>query len=363
MRVSTLPKAILTLVAVALLVAPASADEQKKAMFTVRLQNGTTLVGAILDETPQSVRMRVEGLGEIEVQASEIVERTEGTIGVIQVPTQGVPTEDAPPPSAGTPAGVKWTRTLMVGGNFQSAQFHQGPVEGSVPGVQGKVLGLPGSQVSGQLRGTIQRTSALNDWWVGANANYMSVQPRGALAKSYEVIDDYRHNLTPKWFLLSLTDYTTDKIRHIDDQLIQIFGVGRRIVNTPRSRFDLVGGIEVERSNDGTKYDGEILEGFGAVESYHLGAENGFGLDQRLLVKTVVQNTNLFSFESYVGVNAPLTKRLALTVGWQSTYDRMLRLTLTKIPANAFYPGSPAASFYASEPWSNQLTTGVQVRF
>ncbi len=327
------------------------------------MQNGSVLIGSIVAETAEKVRVRVEGIGEIDVLTAAIAGRSEGTVGIQQVPTQGVPTEDAPPPTAAVGKGVTWTRTLMVGGNYSSAQFNQGPLEGTIPGLTGKALGLPGAQLSTQLRTTIQRTSPANNWWLAANATYAEAQPRGALAKSYEIINDVRHNLTPQWYVLGLTTFTTDKVRRIDDSVVQMIGVGQRLVNTPRYRFDLVGGVEAQRSQDGTPYDGEILEGFGAVETFHFGTDNGMGLDQRLLLKTVVQNTNLFSMESFIGLNAPLSKHLALTVSLQSTYDRMLLLTRTKVPANAFYPGSPAASFLATPPWSNQLTTGIQVRY
>ncbi len=339
-----------------------SAQETSAPTVTLRLENGTTLVGSVLGETADRVKMLVVGIGEIDVDRSAVVERVEGTVGV-QVNVQDMPPVEVPTPASKTEPGVKWTRTVRFGGDYTSAPFEQGPVEGTVPGITGSRLGLPGTQLTTQFRATIQRVTAKTDWWLGASAMRLTAQPRGALVQQEQIGSEVRRTITPKWYALSLTKFNRDRVRHIDDSVAQIIGIGRRVVETPRYRFDLVGGVEAERSHNGTIFDGEVLHGFGAMETFHFGTNNGVGLDQRVLLKKLVEGDNLYSIESYLGLNAPLSKHLALTVSFESSYDKMLNLKRTDIPANAFFPGSPAASFFANTPWLHHLTTGIEVRF
>jgi hypothetical protein len=343
--------------------AAAQSAAQEPVVTTIHLVNGTVLIGTITSESEASVGVHVEGIGDLTVDASAITSRTTGVEPVTHVATHE-PTPDGPP--VGTTdivSGVKWTRTLSLGGNYSSPRFEQGELDGSIAGVRGRDLGLPGSQLSTQVQVTFLRESPRHGWWLSASNTYAEAQPHGVLTEAREVNSEYRTELKPGWHALALTEYKTDKVRRIDDSLTQTFGLNHRLIDTPRMKLEVMPGVLVHRSTKETRLDGKILPGAGAMQSFSFNTPRRDAFQQRIVAQTFIEYPELYSVESYLGIQAPLTKHIALTVSLESDYDRMLSLQRTDVPAGALSPDSPAASFFATSRWANQLTTGIQVRY
>ena len=332
---------------------------------TLHLSDGTVLTGEIVDEADGKIRLRTEHVGEVEVNISSIVERTAGHAKPPAAETKvAPPATTAAPLASATPAtGVSWTRTFGIGGSYASAPYQQGPIEGSVPNVTGKDLHLPGAQFNAQAVLSLARNAATTGWWLLASVTYVDAQPTGRLTEAYNLETNYTHFYRQDDYFFTRFEFKKDAVRKVDDDVIQTFGLGRRLRNSPHLRIDFLPGINFRRQSAGTPYDGQILVGYGFMEMITASNSHGVGFDQRLLVRTLLQHSNLFAIEAVVGVRAPITKIIALTVNLTHTYDRLLGTERLEIPANAFYPGSPAAFFLANNRSNTQLTTGLQVRF
>lgn len=326
---------------------------------TLRLTDGSVLVGEIVDEKDGKVRVRTQNLGEVVVEASAISERSTGPAKVEAAP----PPAAAPLATAVPAAGVSWTRTFGVGGSYASAPFIQGPVDGSVPNISGKDLHLPGSQWNAQAALTLLRTTATRGWYLNSTVTYMDAQPTGRLAESYTLETNLTSFFRANDYTYERFEFNKDAVRHVNDNIVLTFGVGRRLINQPHVRLDILPGINFRRQSAGTPYDGDLLVGYGAAELLTWSNTHGFAIEQRVILRSLLQHSDLWSTEFHIGAVAPITKKVALTVGVTHTYDRMLGIQKLNIPANSFFPGSPAAFFLANNKSNLQITTGVQVKF
>jgi hypothetical protein len=325
--------------AFSLFLAVAPADSP---VVTLQLSDGTRLVGRILFEGDGKLRLHSELLGEIDVPAASIVERT------------------FPPPS---PPPVSWTRSIGIGGSFVSAPFEQGVIDAANPSLTGKLLRLPGEQLQAQLTFSLLRSAARDRWSLTAGANYLDAEPAGRLTEAYRIESTYTRSFHGRDFVYTSTALKRDAVRRIDNSAVQVFGVGRRFIDTPSKKLDVLPGIAFQREEKGTRYDGDILIGYGFMESFTMTTPRGVAFEQRFITKTLLEDSGLYTIDAYVGVRAPLTKRLSLTAGIHWDHDEMLGLQQTVLPPNALFPGSPETILYANRKSTLSLTTGMQVSF
>jgi hypothetical protein len=347
-----------TLFLLSLIAAAASAET-----VTLHLTDGTVLQGEIIKEADGKVHFKTQLLGEIDVPEAAIVGRGAALAGATPPPT--TPPAEAPPAAAAAAATstVTWIRSFGIGGNYVSAPFIQGPVDGSVPNVTGKLLRLPGAQWNGQAMLNLVRNTQTRGWFLNASITEVDAEPTGRLTETYALETNYTQYYRADDYVVARLEFKRDAVRNIDGHVVQSFGVGRRVRNTPHLRIDLIGGIDFRREKAGTPYDGDILPGYGMMQMLSWSNKVGVGFDERLILRTLLKSSDLWYMEFYAGVRAPITKTIAFTVGLTHTYDGMLGVQRLDIPADAFFPGSPAAVFFANNKRNTQLTTGLQLKF
>lgn len=329
-------------------------DDQAAA--TLRLSDGTLLVGRIVSETDGMVRVATDLLGEVAVPADAVVERIHGVATHETAPGPVTPPAAAPIPPAAPAGSVSWTRTIGIGGSFVSAPYEQDELDGNHPGYTGAALGLPGEQVNAQLTLSLVRNAPGTVWALSSSGTYVDAKPAGRLTEGIKINSIYTHAVRGSDFLYSNTSFRRDGVRNIDNSIVQAFGVGRRFIDTPARKFDVMPGIMLQREEKGTTYDKDVLLGYGFAESFTAANASGVMFDQRLVARTLVEDASLYWLESYLGVRAPLTKRLMLQVGLQFDHDEMLGLQETEIPGTGL-------SFFANKKSTLQLTTGLQMSF
>ena len=328
----------------------------ERPVVTLKLSDGTVLIGRILSEEGGRMRVRTLLLGEIEIDSEVVVDRTEG-VAAHEAPSAGL----APPPGVPTAPGaagpaVTWTRTVGLGGSFVSAPYEQGELDESLPpNVTGKAIGLPGQQLQAQMTFMVMRNSPIDRWLLDASMTYVEAQPAGKLTESTKANLFYTRTIRGRDFLYTSTSYHRDAVRNIDNSFVQVAGVGRRFIDTPTKKFELLPGLLVQRDEKGTIYDGDWLFGYGILESFSFTSSRGIGFEQQLTVRTLVEDADLFTITGYAGVRAPLTKRVALQVGLQFDHDEMLGLQQTVLPGGI--------TIFANKKTALQLTTGLQMSF
>lgn len=333
-----------------------SPEPQDQPVVTLRLSDGTVLIGRVLSEADGKLRVRTDLIGEIDIESESVVERTTGP-----VPHDAAARPLAPPTAAPTApdaptAAVSWMRSVAFGGSFISAPYEQGEIDEEHPAYTGKALGLPGNQIQAQLTLSLLRSAALARWSLNSSVTFVDAQPTGRLTEAIKIDSTYSRLFHGRDFLFSNTAFRRDAVRNIDNSIVQTFGVGRRIIDTPAKKLDFMPGVVVQREEKGTIYDQDVQFGYGFMETFSRTTPRGIGFDQRLMVRTLVEDAGLFTIDSYLGVRAPLTKRLTLQVGLQFDHDEMLGLQRTELPGTDIV-------LYANKKSALQLTTGLQMSF
>jgi hypothetical protein len=337
--------------------APDQTDQptEEKPVVTLKLSDGTVLIGRIVSEADGKLRIKTDLIGELDLDSESVVERTNGLATHEAAPPAVTPPEAVPTAPSAPTAAVTWMRTLGIGGSFVSAPYEQGQIDDEHP-FTGKALGLPGQQVQAQVTLLLMRNSARDRWVLDSSLTYVNAEPAGRLTEAFKTNLHYTRLFHGRDFVFSSTAFKRDTVRNIDNSLVQIFGIGRRVIDAPTKKLELLPGVAIQREEKGTIYDHDVLFGYGFLESFTYTNPRGAGFEQRLTVKTLFEDADLFTINSYVGVRAPLTKRVALQVGVQFDHDEMLGLQQTVLPGTDIV-------LFANEKSSLQLTTGLQMSF
>jgi len=344
-----------------ILSASASAASESQPLSTLHLKNGSVLVGEVVSESGDVIVFHADGIGEIRISRALVSTRLAGGAGAVDVPALGV-TPSVSRSSDAISSG-RWSSTFTLGGNYISSRNEQGRLEGTLAGVSGEQLRLPGTHVSAQGKLSLSRKSVRQETSIVGSVTYADVKPAGRVTESYELEADHRINLAHRWYAVSVTSVKRDELRGLGDATSQLLGIGRKIVDSPRLKVDVNPGVGLQRFNKGTRHDGNLQLGLGFLLNIGATTSRGVGLEHRLLFHTIFEDLSLVTIDTYFGVKAPVTKRIALTIGLESDYDRVLALRTLNVAPNAIYPGSPAATFFPNPSWINQLTTGIQFHY
>ncbi|MBI2215373.1 MAG: DUF481 domain-containing protein [Acidobacteria bacterium] len=335
---------------------PLAAASDDLPIVTLRLSDGTVLVGRVVSEAEGKLRVRTALLGEIEIDDESVVDRTPGPVPHDAAANPVTPPTEPPAAPTAKTVAVSWTRSVSIGGSFISAPYEQGEIDEGNPGYTGKALGLPGEQLHAQFNLNLLRSGPADRWSLDSSFTFVDAQPTGRLTQAFKLDSTYSRLFHGRDFVFSNTAFRRDVVRNIDNSIVQSFGVGREFAVAKSRVLNIMPGVLVQREEKETIYDADVMFGFGFMETFSITNSRGVALDQRLIAKTLVEDLSLYSIDAYVGVRAPLTKRMMLQAGLQFDHDEMLGLQQTKLPGTDII-------LYANKKSSLQLTTGIQIGF
>lgn len=346
------------------------------------LTNGATIVGHITKGENGKIYFSADLLGDLVIDSANVSSRSEVAPAVSAAPlsasaapvvSQASPAGLAEPAPAGPailggaakPGAVNpnkpvWTRMITVGANYTSAAFKQGTVTVGAPlppGTQaptGASLGLPGRMLSEQFSASIARVTPQNTFSLDGNFNYVDVQPMGRQVDNYTGTFSYLQHLNPTYYAVSRTSYYHDTVRNIDYSAMQIFGVGRMLLNGPMTKLELVPGIVFLKQREHLTSDGSLHTGYGFLENFTHAFNPYMMFEQRVLFRTIINHSDLTGIDGYLGFKGKLTAHLAFTTGVTYTYDRSL--------SEARLPKTPLPVF-ANEDSQTTVTSGFQFEY
>ena len=350
----------LALVICVLAAGPVTAQDVPETV-TLHLNDGTVVVGRIVAEEGGRVRVATDNLGEVTIDAARIVDRG----AVADSPAAAAQVVAPPPPAAAAPAaaGVQWQRTAAINASYVSAPFIQSGLDPSIPELTGAAIGLPGRQVSVQANLSVRRVSPRNAMQLTGGIGYTDAQPTGKLAETYTLEFDYYGVLTPRVYWLTRTTERRDDVRQINNAFLETVGIGFVLHQTPRFRLDVTPGAVVHREEKQTRFDNEWLLSLGAMAAGQVMFTPRSGLEGRIVGRHSVEHREIWSFESYLGLQAALSARVSLTTGLTYNYDNLLGESVTAIPGGALFAGSPELRLFATRKKQVQLSSGLQIRF
>ncbi|MGE0445302.1 MAG: DUF481 domain-containing protein [Vicinamibacterales bacterium] len=337
---------------------PAAAQEAADTV-TLHLSDGSVVVGRILQEADGRVRVATETFGEVTIDAARIIDR-----GAVAAPQPAQVAAPPPPPTAApAAAGVQWQRTAAVNASYVSAPFIQSGLDPSIPELTGAAIGLPGRQVSVQANLSVRRAAARSAMQLTGSVGYTDAQPTGKLAEAYSAEFDYYGVITPRVYWLTRTTERRDEVRRINNAFLETLGIGFIVKQTPRARLDLTPGLVVHHEEKQTRFDNEWLLSLGGMAAGSFMFTPRSGIEGRIIGRRSVQHGEIWSFESYAGVQAALSARVTLTTGLTYNYDNLLGESVTEIPAGRLFAGSPELRLFATRKKQVQLSSGLQIRF
>lgn len=370
MRISTSFVLLATLAAAVL---PVRAAET----HVVELKNGTKIVGTIEKQEGGKVYINADLLGQVVVDATALV--TTETPAEAATPA---PSTAATPPVVVAPSGapgavphtdpnkVTWKRSLSINGSYNSAAYVQGPIPGSggtsASGIEGRMLGLSGKQQTVQVSGMIIRASPTEAITLTGSYGYADYEPAGKVVDNWNGEFTYTHILSPKTYVLTRSTYKVDHIALIDHSFEQVAGYGFKLVDTDRTKLDVIPGVSEVNESKGTRFDDKWIFSAGFLENLDHSFNERVSLQQRFKYRVGVTDTEVWSINSYLGINSALSEHISLNVGLTYTYDNTLGPVSPQTADTLLALGVTPADIALLRPAKKdqlQLTTGIEFNF
>jgi hypothetical protein len=341
----------------------------------VELKNGTKIVGTIEKQEGGKIYINADLLGQIVVDAT--------ALATTQTPAEAAtpaPSTAATPPVVVAPSGapgavpqtdpnkVTWKRSLSINGSYNSAAYVQGPIPGApaVYGLEGRGLGLSGKQQTVQVSGMIIRASPTEALTLTGSYGYADYEPAGKVVDNWNGEFTYTHILSPKTYVLTRSTYKVDHIALIDHSFEQVAGYGFKLMDTDRTKLDLIPGVSEVNESKGTRYDDKWIFSAGFLENLDFAFNERVSLQERFKYRVGVSDTEVWAINSYLGLNSALSEHISLNVGVTYTYDNTLgplAPTIANSLLAAGIPPSVVADMRPAKKDQVQLTTGIEFNF
>ena len=347
--------------------APAG-DTAQQPLVVLRLKDNSLLVGRVVREDATTVVFDAGALGQLTLKTADIIARLDpATVAAaFQAPQQNA----APPAQTGlsgfTGKGkVIWTKTFTGGGTFTSAAFKQGVIDQRFPTITGKTLKLPGNQYVAQLNLVVMRASERGVGFLDGSWTYAKYDPFGKQADNPKLSIGYNFKIgqSKRFYGVSRYTYYEDQVKQVDYSNQALFGIGTHAVAQRRVKLDLVPGVALIEEKKGTRFDGQLLKGWGGLEQLVVNPNRFSQFEQREFFYQAFDDTSYYGLESYVGYKGMLSKQLGVSIGFTHIIDNAIAARQYPVPANSLYPGQPVFNVEVNNKTQTFVTAGMLIRF
>ncbi|HEU5080130.1 MAG TPA: DUF481 domain-containing protein [Opitutaceae bacterium] len=237
---------------IALLILPLSASAVE-----LHLRNGDRITGDLVGRKEGKIIFRSKILGEISVDEHEavVVETPETPVESLV----GIPPEESRLPKKSAQAPIGTAKNVI-------------PAKPQEPAWRGKLeFGFQqqtGRNDTAQLsvRSEAERKKGPNTYRLEGRLLYAK-QYQEKTSDRYDGLFRFRHELSERIFGQAQTTYYRDRVKLINDNLEENFGVGYRVINRLRHSGNVGGGItaqyrDAEGVETGATYLGELFEDY-----------------------------------------------------------------------------------------------------
>ncbi len=198
----------------------------------LHLRNGDRLTGDFIERRDGKIYFRSPFLGEIAVPETDAV--------LVESPETPVESLAGIPPAASTLPRPTSTPT----GHGKIAKPIVPPWRGKVEmGFQQQTGRTDGVEVS--LRADADKKVGIDSYHAEARILY-SEQYQQVTSDRYDGLFRYRHELSDDFFGQAQTSYTRDRLKLINDDLEEDFGIGYKMINLPRHKGNIGAGVTAQ---------------------------------------------------------------------------------------------------------------------
>lgn len=338
------------------------------------LKNGSRIVGTIQKEEAGKVYIDADLLGPIVIDATALAPAAPETV----TPPPTMPEPVAPVVTTATQAPaelpthaaakVVWKRIFSINGSYNSAAYVQGAVPGAPAELDltGKALGLSGTQSMVQFNGMILRATPTLAVSLSGSYAYAKYEPAGAVVDNYKGEFQVTRMLSDRRYLLARSSYKVDQISLIDRSFEQVIGYGFKLIDTDRTKLDVIPGLSEVNEVKGTEFDDEWIFSAGFLQHLEFAFNERVSLKQQFKYRIGVTDTEVWAINSYLGLESQLSEHVSLTVGLTYTYDNTLGPLPPSLANGLIASGVPVEIVRALRPGEKgqlQLTSGLQYKW
>ena len=255
---------------------------------------------------------------------------------------------------------------LSINGSYNSATFDQGKISGipaNSPIQTGAQAGLQGQQSTLQVTGMMMALTPDQVLSLVGSYGYADYQPAGAVMNNHSAELTYEYLDSPSTFIFVRTTYKVDKVSLIDHSLEQILGYGWKIVNTSRTKFELVPGFSLVNVKDGSRYDDEWIPSAGILENFEYAFNPRVSLKQRFKYRDGLTHSQDWDVNAYLGLSFPIAEHLSFEMGATYNYDNTLGplpATIARGFVNAGLPASVVSQLMPEKKDQLLITSGLE---
>lgn len=218
----------------------------------LHLKNGDRISGQFIGREEGKIIFRSPFLGEVRVSENEAV--------IVDAPETPVESLTGIPPSAST-----LPKPAASASEDHAVKPNRAPWRGKVElGVLQQTGRTDTLQVS--FRADAQRTSGPNDYRFEGRILYAE-QYVQTTSDRYDGLFRYRHELSQRVFFQAQTSYTKDRVKLIEHNVEQNFGIGYKVLQRPRHEASVGSGVtmqyrQAEGVESGLTYLGELFQDY-----------------------------------------------------------------------------------------------------
>lgn len=310
---------------------------------TVTLSNGDRVTGSILESNEQTLKMKTEFLGEVEIEWSAVVavdspDKLYVTSGAGQTLVGPVTTDDknfrVKTPSSGEveipisevailrneDAELAYQASIERLRNPRLTDFWRGFFDTGLALTAGNADTSSFTNAAGATRATKRDTIKLYFTSVFAKADLGLQDGSVATANAIRGGSRYELNVSDKMFTFGFVDLEFDEFQDLDLRNVLGGGLGYHLIKNDRMTFDLFGGASYNQEffqNDITRRSAEIVSG----QEFAFRLNDRTSLTERVAFYPNMSNTGEYRLQ----FDTSLTTDIFKWLGWNLTVsDRFL---------------------------------------
>lgn len=275
-------------------------------VVTLRLANGTQLVGKIVEEGKGRVRLSVPGAGDVTIDSAAVISRSAGT-----PPAPA----SAPAVPAAAPKPPRWSGAVTLSGTY---------VSGLIPKVSGTTLG---AQASAEVAET-QPSGGLS---FNASLGYQRTEPAVAAMNQWALKLGWRHELSSKVSFIFSSKFDVNHAQHVSGRSGTQAGVGFFAAHTPKVTLLLAPGVGYSWSQQDAQ--GKILSfasgapsgqsGFagGIFDLFIVTLAPGLTFDQQFLMFHTIGRNTSSTYQFDARLTGMVTRTLGISAAFVQQFD------------------------------------------
>lgn len=298
-----------------------SANEENSVLQEFIFNNGDKLSGVLVSADEQNVVIQHPTLGNLEIPRNSLV----SIPGVDTTPSEAAPTTGVLPGTLTATTEVdaplipqkevlpfwhvpeNWDGKFSVGTSWQSGRSKKSSVDLRAELTVKKEVSE--FQYTGFYRYEKTNSNVSSDrWGLGFR---------------------YRYDLGPNRFIQATTSYESDRIKKMDNHLLQTLGYGFRLVDSETFHINLVPGIAVEYIDQrGTKSNTNFL--LNIYQDMHWEINERFALKQsfNFFINPSETDEHRFLFKS--GIIGSITETIKMDISYEYEYDNSVVRPISK---------------------------------